>query len=491
MDQVNILALAAFLAAAAAALLLKRPKESKPSAVALLPPPVASGVSTIAALGTLVTKGLTAVIHDLHAELGSVFTVSLLGLKKVTFLIGPEVTAHFFEGSESEIRQSDIYKITVPVFGRGVLFDVDLPTRRRQIRFLSDAIKPVKLRGQVDSMVREVEDYFGKWGEHGTVDLKQELGQVLMRIANRCLLGEHIRDNMFDEVSQLLHELFDNGFHLTSLFFPYLPIPPHRRRDAARAKLGEIFREAARSRRASGRAENDLLQKLVDSRYADGRSLTESEIAGLLIVMIFAGHHTSASAVVWTGACLLSHGDGRHLAAAVEEQKQIIGRHGRDRIHYDVLREMGTLHCCIKEALRMYAPTNVIIRRANKSFSVQAREGSRYAIPKGHTLVTPPSVNNRLPHIFKDPRVYDPSRFGPGREEDKVGGKFSFTTFSAGRHVCLGEDYAYMQIKAIWSHVLRNFELKIVSPFPEEEWEKVSPGPRGKVMVTYKRRLLK
>ncbi|XP_044947497.1 uncharacterized protein LOC123396711 isoform X1 [Hordeum vulgare subsp. vulgare] len=157
MDQVNILALAAFLAAAAAALLLKRPKDSKPSAVALLPPPVASGVSTIAALGTLVTKGLTAVIHDLHAELGSVFTVSLLGLKKVTFLIGPEVTAHFFEGSESEIRQSDIYKITVPVFGRGVLFDVDLPTRRRQIRFLSDAIKPVKLRGQVDSMVREVE----------------------------------------------------------------------------------------------------------------------------------------------------------------------------------------------------------------------------------------------------------------------------------------------------------------------------------------------
>lgn len=156
MDQATILVVAACLAAAATALLLRRPRNGKPPAVALLPP-VASGASAVAALGTLVTKGLPAVIHDLHAEVGSVFTVSLLGLKKVTFLVGPEVTAHFFKGSESEIRQSDIYKITVPVFGRGVLFDVDLPTRSRQISFLSDAIKPVNLRGHVGNMVREVE----------------------------------------------------------------------------------------------------------------------------------------------------------------------------------------------------------------------------------------------------------------------------------------------------------------------------------------------
>jgi sterol 14-demethylase len=99
-------------------------------------------------------------------------------------------------------------------------------------------------------------------------------------------------------------------------------------------------------------------------------------------------------------------------------------------------------------------------------------------------------VGNRLPYIYKDPHVYDPSRFGPGREEDKVGGKFSYTPFSAGRHACSGKDFAYMQIKVIWSHLLRNFELELISPFPEEEWEKLAPGPRGKVMVSYKRRRL-
>jgi sterol 14alpha-demethylase len=65
-----------------------------------------------------------------------------------------------------------------------------------------------------------------------------------------------------------------------------------------------------------------------------------------------------------------------------------------------------------------------------------------------------------------------------------------YTTFSGGRHACIGESYAYMQIKAIWSHLLRNFELKLESPFPETNWSKISPEPNGKVIVGYKRQLL-
>jgi len=326
------------------------------------------------------------------------------------------------------------------------------------------------------------------------VDIKHEMGHLILLIANRCLLGKQFRENVFDEeVSTLVHELFENGFHLISLFFPHIPIPPHRRRDKARAKLGEIIHKVVRSRRSSaaGRAaeNDDVLQRFMDSKYINGRSMTESEIAGLLVCLMFTAQHTSSSASTWTGACLLSHGGSSYLAAAVEEQKRIMERHG-ERVDYSVLQEMGTLHCCIKEALRLHPPANLLIRHASKGFSVRTREGDRFDIPKGHTLATCTTVGNRLPYIYKDPHVYDPSRFGPGREEDKVGGKFSYTPFSAGRHACLGKDFAYMQIEVIWSHLLRNFELELISPFPEEEWEKLAPGPRGKVMVSYKRRRL-
>jgi len=151
---------------------------------------------------------------------------------------------------------------------------------------------------------------------------------------------------------------------------------------------------------------------------------------------------------------------------------------------------MSFLHCCIKEALRMHPPGPIFLCKVHKNFTVRTREGYEYEIPKGHTIASPLVINHNIPYIYKDLDVYDPHRFGPGREEDRVGGKFTYNAFSGGRHACPGEAYAYMQVKVIWSHLLRNFELKLVSPFPETDWLKLAPEPRGKVEVSYKRRML-
>ena len=81
------------------------------------------------------------------------------------------------------------------------------------------------------------QNYFLKWGQQGTADLKQELEQLLMLISARCLLGKEVREKMFDEVFSTFHELTDNSLRLTSLLFPYAPSPTTRRRDKARARL--------------------------------------------------------------------------------------------------------------------------------------------------------------------------------------------------------------------------------------------------------------
>ncbi|KAE8792444.1 Obtusifoliol 14-alpha demethylase [Hordeum vulgare] len=471
-------------------------RKGQRSAVTRPPPHVVSGAPLMAALLTLLTpmKGLHAAIHDLHMKMGSVFTVNLFGLKKVTFLVGPEVNAHFFKGSPSEIDFGDTAKVIVPVLGPGVLFGVDLATRNEQIRFCTKAIQPARLRRDVPSMVSEVEDYFVNWGPNGTVDLKDELGHLMVLIANRCLLGNEIKGKNLQEVSRLLHELFENSFHMINLFFPHLPIPQHRRRGEARGRLGEILHEIVRSRRRitparfaddGGDDEGDVLQYFIDSKYSNGRSMTDSEIVGLLIAILFAGQHTSSSTSTWTGACLLSH--QKYMAAAREEQKQIIEQNG-EPIDYITLSKMGTLRCCIKEALRLYSPTPILLRHAHKSFTVQTRDGMEFEIPEGHDLACSVAVSNKLPYIYKNPNMYDPYRFSLGREEDKTGGKLSDISFGAGRYSCLGQDYAFMQIKVIWSYLLRNFELELISPFPELENDKILPGPRGKVMVTYTRR---
>jgi len=330
-------------------------------------------------------------------------------------------------------------------------------------------------------MVAEVQEYFARWGQCGTVDLKQEIDSVLLLIASRCLLGKEVRDHMHGEVSSLFHDLI-GGLHLVSMFLPHLPTPAHRRRDRARARLGEILTGIARSRKSSGRAGDDLLQGLMDSRYKDGRVTTEAEVTGLLVALLFAGHHTSSTVTAWTAARLLRHAEWLH--AATEEQ-----RRGGGVPDYDALLRMDVLHRSVKEALHLHPVTPMILRRARRAFAVQTEEGQEYEIPEGRVLASPLVVNNMLPGVYRDPDAFDPDRFAAGREEDRAAGELAYTSFGAGKHACMGEGYAYLQIKVILSHLLRNFELELVSPFPETE-NMISMRPKGEVMVRYNRRQL-
>lgn len=101
-------------------------------------------------------NGPIVMIREEYPKLGSVFTLNLFH-KKITFLIGPEVSAHFFKAPESDLSQQEVYQFNVPTFGPGVVFDVDYTVRQEQFRFFTEALRVNKLKGYVDQMVTEAE----------------------------------------------------------------------------------------------------------------------------------------------------------------------------------------------------------------------------------------------------------------------------------------------------------------------------------------------
>ncbi|KAM3271286.1 hypothetical protein ACQJBY_041829 [Aegilops geniculata] len=474
------LAIAIFFITVVATKISRRKSNVHPLSTPL--PPV---VNVLTLLPSLFNDGFWVTINDLYTRFGTVFTVNFFG-PKITLLVGPEVSTHFFQGLESEISFGNFAEVTIPLFGQEVLYGVDAATRNEQVNFIVDVLEPSKMRSLVDPIFHEVETYFAKWGQDGTIDLKHELEHVLMFISCRCLLGYEIQEMMLEEVYSLFHEL-ENGLNYFSYLFPYMPTPTNRRRDKAHIRLKEIFSTTIRSRRSSGRVKDDVMQRLMNSKYKDGRSTTEAEISGIIMALIFAGKHPSSSSSIWAGAFMLSN--TKFLMAAVEEQKHIISKY-ENQVSYNALLEMDTLHSCIKEAIRMRTPSQMLTRKAHKKFKVLTQEGKEYHIPAGHNIVIPTALNNKLAHVYSDPHVYDPDRFGSARNEDKVGGKFSFTTFGGGRHMCPGMSFAYLQMKLIWSHLLRNFDLKLISPFPDADLSMLGQEPKGKLMVSYKRRRL-
>ncbi|OAP10888.1 CYP51G2 [Arabidopsis thaliana] len=137
--------------------LITSSKSKKKTSVVPLPPVLKAWPPFIGSLIRFM-KGPIVLLREEYPKLGSVFTVKLLH-KNITFLIGPEVSSHFFNAYESELSQKEIYKFNVPTFGPGVVFDVDYPVRMEQFRFFSSALKVNKLRGYVDQMTKETELY--------------------------------------------------------------------------------------------------------------------------------------------------------------------------------------------------------------------------------------------------------------------------------------------------------------------------------------------
>jgi sterol 14-demethylase len=61
--------------------------------------------------------------------------------------------------------------------------------------------------------------------------------------------------------------------------------------------------------------------------------------------------------------------------------------------------------------------------------------------------------------------------------------------FCAAVVVLQGQNFAYLQIKTLWSVMLRNFEFELLDPVPEPDYTSMVIGPKA-CRVRYRRKKL-
>ena len=269
------------------------------------------------------------------------------------------------------------------------------------------------------------------------VNLRDILSRLIILTASRALMGDDVRERLSDKVAELFQQL-DEGLTTLTFFWRDAPTPAHKRRDAARLEMCELFSKIIEERKAHPDVRHDdALQCFMEQKYKDGRKLTVTELAGMMIAMLFAGQHTSSVTSSWTGYFLLNHPE--HLKTVLEEQEQNIKKYGED-LTFEGLNDMPFLHACIKEVLRIHPPIIFVMRKLLVDTEIEG-----YTIPEGDTLFVSPPLSGMHSPNFKEPEKFDPYRWLEGREEDKIK-KYSFIGFGGGRHNCLGEQFGYLQV---------------------------------------------
>ncbi|MDA2949202.1 MAG: cytochrome P450 [Actinomycetota bacterium] len=395
--------------------------------------------------------GLMARVRDECGDVGSF----QLATKKVILLTGAEANEFFFRAADEDLDQAQAYPFMTPIFGKGVVFDAS-PERRKEMLHNS-ALRGDHMKSHAATIEHEVRRMIGDWGDQGEIDLLDFFAELTIYTSTACLIGRKFREQLDSRFANYYH-LLERGTDPLCYVDPYLPIESFRVRDEAREGLVGLVQDIMNQRIANpprDKADRDMLDVLVSITDEDGNPrFSADEVTGMFISLMFAGHHTSAGTSSWTLIELMRHPD---IYTAVTAELDDLYADGQE-VSFHALRQIPELENVIKETLRLHPPLIILMRVAQGEFEVQG-----YPIHAGDFVAASPAISNRIAEDFPDPEAFDPDRYNKPREEDVLH-RWTWIPFGAGRHRCVGAAFGTMQIKAIFSVLLREYEFEMAQP---------------------------
>ena len=377
-----------------------------------------------------------------------------LANRDVVLVTGAEANEWFFRSPEEDLDQAEAYPFMTPIFGAGVVFDA--PPERRREMLHNQALRDKFMRGHAATIAAEVDAMVGQWKDTGEIDLLDWFAELTIYTSSACLIGKKFRGQLDRRFASLYHDL-ERGTDPIAYVDPHADIESFRRRDEARVGLVELVTSIMEEREgapAPTEDDRDLLDVMMSIRNEDGTPrFTPDYVTGAFISMMFAGHHTTSGTAAWTLIELLRHPD--ELRSVVEELDGLYAQ--GEEVSYQALRAMPRLEAAIKEALRLHPPLILVLRVAKRDLEVGG-----FRIEAGKMVGASLAVSNRMAEDFRDPDAFVPARYLDPRNEDAAN-PWTWIPFGAGRHRCVGAPFAMMQLKAIFSVLLRNWEFELAA----------------------------
>lgn len=205
-----------------------------------------------------------------------------------------------------------------------------------------------------------------------------------------------------------------------------------------------------------------FLDHLLDQHFNHG-SIDEEGIKEEIDTFTFAGHETTSSAISFCLFNIAKHENvseklHQELLEVFEDQTANISER---KISTEDLSNLKYLECVIKESLRLYPPTPMILRELMKDVTFE--DGK--VLPKGSEVLIHVPLLHMNEQQFPDPLTFNPERFHCDSVTQRH--PFAFIPFSGGNRSCIAQRFAMIELKVTIANILRKFQIKISDNFKE------------------------
>lgn len=398
---------------------------------------------------------------------GPVF-IYTTGRMQMLCVTDPNVVKDIVQCSYVDLgKPSYLSKDRGPLLGQGVISSSG-SFWSYQRKLISPEFFPEKVKGMfglmVDattSMLSSWEDRVSKSGGTAEIAIDEDMKSLSADIISKTAFGSSYSKgkDIFSKLRKL-QKLMSKNLYVGIPFSRYMPTKTNREINRLEKEIDSMILRVVKERMGAER-ETDFLQKILEGARKCGEQndvpfkMNDKSHEKLIVDncknIYFAGQETTAATAAWSLMLLAVHPDWqtRARAEALEACRDGI-------ITVDSLRHMKVLTMIIQETLRLYPPAVFSVRTALQDASLKD-----IRVPKGLDIQVPIAMLHQNPDLWgADAKEFHPERFANGiAAACKV--PQAYIPFGYGARVCLGQNFAMMELKVILSLILSKFSFSI------------------------------
>jgi cytochrome P450 len=393
---------------------------------------------------------------------GDIVTVHM-GTEPFIFLFRPEFIKYVLTENPQNFINGKFTRPLIEVMGNG-LITMDGEEHRQQRRVVQPAFQRKRVDAYDTIMVRHSAEMIKNWKSGQEIELTPIIHSLMLSNIIECIFGVSTDPAELQPLALAFSDVIDNHRSVSEFLFSRLPwtIPytHYARRVANRRMVDTFIYDLIAQRRTEAEPGADVLSMLLSAEHPC--KLTDTQIHDHMLTLTFAGHETSADALLWTFHLLAEHEPVRKKLIA--EIQHVLG----DRLPTaDDLPQIPYGMHVLEEAMRLYPPTWLLGRTA-----IEAVDLGGYHFPAGTTFVMTQWTMNRHPGIWKDAEEFRPERW-----ENEIP-QWTYFPFGGGPRICMGMPFAWLALKLALIVVSQRYELLSKEGF-HKRVPSISMRPKG------------
>lgn len=409
---------------------------------------------------------------EAHEKYGDVFVTRVLTGQSY-FIRDPEIVNAINVTHAKYIGKPKVVKqMWKPFLGNGLVPN-DGDSWKRQHKLLMPGFHKTRVDAYAPTMAEYTADMVRGWTNGEQLDFRQEMVELTLRVVAKTLFDTdlaHDSETVHQAMADICEALIDHA--QTPIPTPrWWPSERNKRMVRALDAMDGVIERLVEARRKQNKDRGDLMSQVVFATDEQG-SMSTKQMRDELMTLIFAGHETTAHTLTWAWYLLATNRD--KLAKAQAEIDQTLGGKA---IGADDLSDLPYLEMCLKESLRRLPAVWIFAREARTDLRL-----GDYFFPKGAILAISPLATGRNAKYFDEPSEYRPERWT--RESERQLPRGAYVPFAGGPRVCLGKQFAMMEMRIILGTLIQNVDINLLHGFEPDFVANISlnPGERGMQM---------